>query len=195
MGSFSNERKAAEDKFCTTKSCFHFVEEIAVDRGILRSSSSPALGRLPSETTQDSCSPTDSTKVAPKHSIDSSFVLSSRTAGISGIQDDSDDDDDSEDDIDYDNYESADVHVVILRGIPCSFYVEDILKLTRDLGINDEPDFFFVPVAAGRNLGKALVGFADRQTTEDFAKLMRGHRFCSGFELVTGTPASLFGLA
>mmetsp|Transcript_69508 Transcript_69508/g.110177 ORF Transcript_69508/g.110177 Transcript_69508/m.110177 type:complete len:185 (+) Transcript_69508:68-622(+) len=101
-------------------------------------------------------------------------------------------DTDSEVEDDAEEILADDIPAVMLKGIPLSFYLGDFMRISRELGFDEEPDLFYVPMAGGQNYGYALISFSDLQITEDFSRAISGHKVCRSCELMSVAPASLF---
>lgn len=101
-------------------------------------------------------------------------------------------DTDSEAEDDAEDILVDDIAVVMLKGIPCSFYLQDFMRISGELGFDEEPELFYVPMAGGKHYGYALVSFSDLQITESFSRAISGHKICRSSELMSVAPASLF---
>lgn len=190
MGSFANgQDDAVELKFYVKNTFFYAVEENDTDLCMPRRRSAPALGQNHADLDsarllQSLIAVTeDVAQGARRPSVDES------AQPMDFADSDCDDSDGDEDDVE-------DIHSVVVKGIPRSYYGEDILNIFAELGFKSQPDFFHVPMAQGKNFGYAMIGFTDLQTTKDFAKALTGYRFPQQAmsEIVTVTATSFDAL-
>lgn len=192
MSSFPNGQDAVELKFYVKNTFFHVVEENAVDACMpRRRKSAPALGKHDSDI--DSARLFQSLLDVAKDVAQGAIRPSIQSAQSTDCTDSEceDNDGDGLDEECDDEFGVEDIHSLIVRGIPSSYYGEDILNIFVELGFNSEPEFFYVPMAQGRNFGYAMIGFSDLQTTKDFTQALAGYRFPHqpASEIVTVTPS------
>lgn len=161
-------------KFEERNTFLHFFDDAAIHPRKCRSRSAPATVRV---------------------RVDSSFfpvplalseVTEKHTSDLHSMQ--------AEESIDW--VDNGDVQTVMIRGIPCSCKVDEILEAVKGLGFH-EHEFFYAPTKRGRTLGYAFISFPDSQLTKDFTIAMTGYIFSGKLssKYVTVTPASIQGFS
>jgi hypothetical protein len=70
----------------------------------------------------------------------------------------------------------TEITTLMIRGIPCSFSQDTLMKLIDNTGLKSKYDFFYLPRAGnhGSNLGYAFVNFVDGQCAEHFVATFNG---------------------
>merc|ERR1719454_1661852 len=71
---------------------------------------------------------------------------------------------------------AEEVTTLMIRGIPCSFSQDTLMKLIDNVGLKGKYDFFYLPRAGnnGSNLGYAFVNFVDNPCAEHFMTTFNG---------------------
>jgi len=68
------------------------------------------------------------------------------------------------------------VTTMMVRGIPCSFSQDTLMKIIDNAGLKGKYDFFYLPRAGnnGSNLGYAFINFVDHQAAEHCTATFNG---------------------
>merc|ERR1719321_915775 len=90
------------------------------------------------------------------------------------------------------------VTTLMIRGIPCSFSQDTLMKLIDNVGLKGKYDFFYLPRAGnhGSNLGYAFVNFIDAQCAEHFVATFNGVPLdpARSMKICTVSPGDIQGL-
>lgn len=93
----------------------------------------------------------------------------------------------------------GDVTTLMLRGIPCSFSPDHLMKIIDACGLKGMYDFFYLPRAGnnGSNLGYAFVNFLDAQSAQLCVNTFNGLPLdpVRSVKICTISPGDIQGLA
>jgi len=91
------------------------------------------------------------------------------------------------------------ITTLMIRGIPCSFSQDTLMKLIDNCGLKGKYDFFYLPRAGnnGSNLGYAFVNFVDNPCAEHFMTTFNGVPLdpSRSMKICTISPGDIQGLA
>jgi hypothetical protein len=92
----------------------------------------------------------------------------------------------------------TEITTLMIRGIPCSFSQDTLMKLIDNVGLKAKYDFFYLPRAGnhGSNLGYAFVNFVDAQCAEHFVATFNGVPLdpARSMKICTVSPGDIQGL-
>merc|ERR1719335_129478 len=68
------------------------------------------------------------------------------------------------------------ITTLMIRGIPCSFSQDTLMKLIDNAGLKGKYNFFYLPRAGnnGSNLGYAFINFLDHESAEKCVAMFNG---------------------
>jgi len=91
------------------------------------------------------------------------------------------------------------ITTLMIRGIPCSFSQDTLMKLIDNAGLKGKYDFFYLPRAGnnGSNLGYAFVNFVDNACAEHYMTTFNGVPLdpSRSLKVCTIAPGDIQGLA
>jgi hypothetical protein len=91
------------------------------------------------------------------------------------------------------------VTTLMIRGIPCSFSQDTLMKIIDNAGLKAKYDFFYLPRAGnnGSNLGYAFINFVDNKSAEHCTATFNGVPLdpSRSMKICTISPGDIQGLA
>merc|ERR1719364_154695 len=91
------------------------------------------------------------------------------------------------------------ITTLMIRGIPCSFSQDTLMKLIDNSGLKGKYDFFYLPRAGnnGSNLGYAFINFSNQECAEHCTATFNGVPLdpSRSMKICTISPADIQGLA
>merc|ERR1719156_224409 len=92
----------------------------------------------------------------------------------------------------------TEITTLMIRGIPCSFSQDTLMKLIDNVGLKSKYDFFYLPRAGknGSNLGYAFINFTDEECAEHCTATFNGVPLdpSRSMKICTISPGDIQGL-